>query len=813
MKFTLTSLALLLGIHCLQAQNVPDERKYGNTGVYSNFMAMGTTIDNKIICAAISTDNQLLSGDMKIIKTDNTGNLLFEHTLGTPYHDEPNAIFQTSNGNYWIAGTTRLSDSTDAAYYALINPLGVSLYNFSYLSSQNYRYKDAILASNSDLIVIGDFFNGVGGHDIVIHRIDQSGNVVFQNTIALPGNQFAYSIVEQNPSTLIVATSDATQGKLMRYNAQGVFLSSQNTSQIPVQLLADNAQNLFVLFDDATLAKYNSNAAQVWLQSGYAHLYQTDGNNNLLLKSTGGQIVFLDHVNATEVWTGFSAPVQDYDQVHDVLWYNGQLVTCGNRGRAYLRFQDTITMSSSVMEYGPTSHASYFQSTASLPLQDGTMLLGGSSWTNLPARNQPLALLKIDQQLDTIWNYAHVNTTENYLLAGLSTTQDGSYLATSSRVNPLNNQPSVSTVKISNTGQFLSEQVFSISTPVSFQTKAIKWNGGHLTIMSPIDLKSKIFYFNDQGDTIWTRAYGDLSRVLLDLEPTPDGGFVACGRGRDATFTTRAMIVKFNAQGQFEWERLLNMPNDVYSRAFDIEVHPNGFYYLVSYNSSIPSDMNILVCNANGFLINSYIETASDAYHEVFRNITINNAGDIFIAKEYLRQADGDLYQTYPINRLNHQSSYVKISKYNANLQLQGSLDHAVGVAAYMNAFHSLPDGSLAYSGTGQKNGASVFFLIKTYPPLFSGIEQVVAFEHLTAYPNPVSRDATCFISLPGTMLDLRTLEVYNASGQLVNARYDLNKSSHTLSLCLLDASLGLHFVRFVDGQGRTYVSRLLITD
>ena len=119
-------------------------------GGYSNSIISGDKTENSN------------SFDYWIVKTDNLGNIQWENTIGGSYYDYLNSITQTSDGGYILGG-----------------------YSGSDISGDKTE-------------------NNLGGHDYWIVKIDNVGNIQWQNTIGGSSSDELYSLVQTTDGGFIL---------------------------------------------------------------------------------------------------------------------------------------------------------------------------------------------------------------------------------------------------------------------------------------------------------------------------------------------------------------------------------------------------------------------------------------------------------------------------------------------------------------------------------------------------------------------------------------------------------------------------------
>ena len=80
-------------------------------------------------------------------------------------------------------------------------------------------------------------------------------------------------------------------------------------------------------------------------------------------------------------------------------------------------------------------------------------------------------------------------------------------------------------------------------------------SGGYIVIERYNGSTNTIFRLAADGDSLWAQTYAPAGadRTYLDILPTLDQGFVACGFEDNGTFTKRGFITKFDDNGNVVW--------------------------------------------------------------------------------------------------------------------------------------------------------------------------------------------------------------------------------------------------------------------
>jgi hypothetical protein len=151
--------------------------------------------------------------DYWIIKTDATGNIQWQNTIGGSYSDVLNSIQQTADGGYILGGYSQSNISGDKTensnggfdYWIVKTDASGNIQwqntiggngNFDFLySAQQTADGGYILGGRSNSNISGDKTeNNNAGHDYWVVKTDASGNIQWQNTIGGNGDDYLYSV-------------------------------------------------------------------------------------------------------------------------------------------------------------------------------------------------------------------------------------------------------------------------------------------------------------------------------------------------------------------------------------------------------------------------------------------------------------------------------------------------------------------------------------------------------------------------------------------------------------------------------------------
>jgi len=156
--------------------------------------------------------------DLWLLKSDAEGNEIWQRRLGGKSTDRANAIIETSTGNLLVAGETySFGSGTYDAWLIMLNSNGDILWNRTYGGKGIERAFDLTEASDHGFVFTGFTESpGRGSSDVLIIKIDSSGNQVWKKTYGGKGIDRGYSICRLNGDGFAIAgyTTSNSRGGL-----------------------------------------------------------------------------------------------------------------------------------------------------------------------------------------------------------------------------------------------------------------------------------------------------------------------------------------------------------------------------------------------------------------------------------------------------------------------------------------------------------------------------------------------------------------------------------------------------------------------
>jgi hypothetical protein len=138
--------------------------------------------------------------DILLVKTDSTGNALWNRTYGGVYSDSASALVQTVDGGYALAGHTDSSGTTLYGDFWLVrtDSAGNELWNKTYGTEMEMdEALDLVQTADGGYALAGNTRSyGAGARDLWLVKTDASGNTQWDKTYGGTDNDFASALVQ-----------------------------------------------------------------------------------------------------------------------------------------------------------------------------------------------------------------------------------------------------------------------------------------------------------------------------------------------------------------------------------------------------------------------------------------------------------------------------------------------------------------------------------------------------------------------------------------------------------------------------------------
>ena len=145
------------------------------------------------------------SYDFWLVKTDVSGNMVWNRTYGGARKDWPSSLIQTIDGGYAITGYTQVGDTNYDIWLVKTDNEGIMQWNQTYGISENDLDGSVIQTSDGGYAIAGknDFLGA--GWDFYLVKTDEFGSIEWNRTYGGAEDDFAYCVVLTPDGGYIVA--------------------------------------------------------------------------------------------------------------------------------------------------------------------------------------------------------------------------------------------------------------------------------------------------------------------------------------------------------------------------------------------------------------------------------------------------------------------------------------------------------------------------------------------------------------------------------------------------------------------------------
>ena len=145
--------------------------------------------------------------DVYLIKTNETGDIVWTRTFGGPARDEGYSVAQTGDGGYVVAGDTYVDfGSNPAAYLIKTDSLGIAEWTKTFAGANIAFARSISLMTDGGFVLAGATRSANGeDNDLYLIRTDAAGNSLWSKTYGGPEDEWASSVAQTDDGGLVVA--------------------------------------------------------------------------------------------------------------------------------------------------------------------------------------------------------------------------------------------------------------------------------------------------------------------------------------------------------------------------------------------------------------------------------------------------------------------------------------------------------------------------------------------------------------------------------------------------------------------------------
>jgi hypothetical protein len=216
------------------AGNLNWSQTYGGSGDDFAYSLVKTS-DGGYALAGYTSSSGAGYYDFYMVKTDSAGNVQWSKTYGGTGDDEARSLIQTSDGGYALAGWTDSFGGSGYDFYLVkTDSSGNMLWNRTYRRAGDNQAYSIIQTSDGEYALAGHTdSSGAGGYDFYLVMTDVAGNMQWNMTYGGIGDDEAYSLIQTGDGGYALAgyTSSSSVGVnnfwLVKTNSTGAVQWSQ----------------------------------------------------------------------------------------------------------------------------------------------------------------------------------------------------------------------------------------------------------------------------------------------------------------------------------------------------------------------------------------------------------------------------------------------------------------------------------------------------------------------------------------------------------------------------------------------------------
>jgi len=230
-------LALLLVFSLMKVSaecSIMWDKTYGGTE-WDRGPSLVVASDGGCVLAGYTNSFGEGGADAWLIKTDASGNMMWNHTYGGANFDSASCLVATSDGGYAMAGQTYSLGAGNADFYLVkTDATGNMVWQKAYGGTEEDRAYSLVVTSDGGYALAGyTYFSDTQSYDFWLVKTDSSGNMEWSQAYGGTEYDYAFSLVATSDGGYAIAGETGSFGLegdfwLVKTDASGNMMWSQN---------------------------------------------------------------------------------------------------------------------------------------------------------------------------------------------------------------------------------------------------------------------------------------------------------------------------------------------------------------------------------------------------------------------------------------------------------------------------------------------------------------------------------------------------------------------------------------------------------
>lgn len=202
--------------------NLQWQKTYGGSGNDMAYSMIQSPDGTYAVTGQSSSNNGNVTGnlgghDFWIVKLDNTGNILWEKSVGTSSTESSLSIINSSTNGFIVSGYTYPPNGFPDFFITKLSSAGAVEWQRTYGGSNTEICTQIISSSDGGYVATGytdsndgSITSNHGSYDFWLLKIDESGNIQWQKTYGGTGDDRAYSVIQTSDGGYAIGGSSTS---------------------------------------------------------------------------------------------------------------------------------------------------------------------------------------------------------------------------------------------------------------------------------------------------------------------------------------------------------------------------------------------------------------------------------------------------------------------------------------------------------------------------------------------------------------------------------------------------------------------------